>query len=177
MPKAVDHDSRRRKIADAVCRLADKRGFEGVSLRDVAAEADVSMGAVQRCFHTKEDMLRFALQEVGRRALSRARGAEPQVGAPLPQVTGEGVLSHRSEAKVWLAFAAQAAVSPPLAEVLRANYAELHGIFTRLLADRPDPEHAATTLLALADGLTTHVVVGHLSHDQARAVLEAHLAE
>ncbi|MGK5632559.1 TetR family transcriptional regulator, partial [Streptomyces sp. URMC 123] len=48
MPRQIDHEERRRLIADAVCALADRRGLEGVTLRDVAAEAGVSMGAVQR---------------------------------------------------------------------------------------------------------------------------------
>jgi AcrR family transcriptional regulator len=39
MPRQVDHVSRRRLIAEAVCHLADERGLEGVTLRDVAARA------------------------------------------------------------------------------------------------------------------------------------------
>lgn len=170
MPKVVDQDSRRRRIADAVCLLADERGLEGVTLRDVATRADVSMGAVQRCFRTKEEMLRFALAEVGRRVLDRLGGTAASAAEAI-------ALPQRAEAKVWLAFAAQAAVSPPLAEVLRENYRDLHGLFTRLLADRADPAVAARTLLALADGLTAQVLIGHLTPDEAREVLAAHLAD
>ncbi|WP_433266150.1 TetR/AcrR family transcriptional regulator [Actinosynnema sp. CS-041913] len=165
MPKVVDQDSRRRQIADAVCLLADERGLEGVNLRDVAGRAEVSLGAVQRCFRTKDEMLKFALEEVGRRILGR-------VGETASEAALAIALPERAEAKVWLAFVAQAAVSPTLAPVLRANYADLHRMFTRLLGDPLE----ARTVLALADGLTTHVLIGHLTPRQAREVLVARLA-
>ncbi|MER5264360.1 TetR/AcrR family transcriptional regulator [Actinosynnema sp. NPDC002837] len=165
MPKQVEYESRRRQITDAVFLLADERGLEGVTLRDVAARADVSMGAVQRCFRTKDEMLRFALEEVGKRVLGRAGGTAAEAARAV-------ALPERAEARVWLAFVAQAAVSPALAPVLRASYADLEDMFTRLLGDRG----RARTVLALADGLTTHVLIGHLTHDQAREVLDRHLA-
>ncbi|GAB7030554.1 TetR/AcrR family transcriptional regulator [Streptomyces sp. NPDC021749] len=186
MPKQVDHESRRRQIADAVCQLADESGLEGVTLRDVAARADVSMGAVQRCFRTKEEMLVFALGHIGERVSARVAArltASPAQSArtALGHATTEVSLlrdEHRAEARVWLAFVAQAAVTPSLAEIVRSNYARLQMVFTGLVseaADTADPERAARTLLALADGLTTHVLIGHLSPAAALDVLDAHL--
>ncbi|MFC9233755.1 TetR/AcrR family transcriptional regulator [Streptomyces decoyicus] len=186
MPKQVDHGSRRRQIAEAVCQLADESGLEGVTLRDVAARAEVSMGAVQRCFGTKEEMLVFALTDIGERIAARvaarlagspaqsARSALGHAAAEVSLLQEE----HRAEARVWLAFMAQAAVSPALAEILRTNYTGLQTAFARLVADAcdtPDPDRAARTLLALADGLTTHVLVGHLTPTAASDVLDAHL--
>ncbi|MCM3819905.1 TetR/AcrR family transcriptional regulator [Streptomyces sp. DR3-1] len=193
MPKQVDHAERRRLIAGAVCRLADEHGLEGVTLRDVAARAGVSMGAVQRCFRTKEEMLAFTLGQIGERVTGRVRARL----AGSPAQSARTALGHaaeetallraedRAEARVWLAFVAQAAVSPALARTLRADYARLQEAFTGLareaLADAghpapPDPRRAARTLLALADGLTTHVLVGHLTPEEAYEVLHAHLA-
>ncbi|MEU8918117.1 TetR family transcriptional regulator C-terminal domain-containing protein [Streptomyces nigrescens] len=186
MPKQVDHESRRRQIAEAVCQLADESGLEGVTLRDVAARAQVSMGAVQRCFGTKEEMLAFALGHIGERVTARvsarlaaspAQSARTALGHAATEVS---LLQeeHRAEARVWLAFVAQAAVSPPLAGILRTNYAGLQTVFARLIAeasDTTDPDRAARTLLALADGLTTHVLIGHLSPADALDVLDGQL--
>ncbi|MFF9785959.1 TetR/AcrR family transcriptional regulator [Streptomyces nigrescens] len=186
MPKQVDHESRRRQIAEAVCQLADESGLEGVTLRDVAARAQVSMGAVQRCFGTKEEMLVFALGHIGERVTARvsarlaaspAQSARTALGHAATEVS---LLQkeHRAEARVWLAFAAQAAVSPPLAGILRTNYAGLQTVFAQLIAeasDTADPDRAARTLLALADGLTTHVLIGHLSPAEALDVLDGQL--
>ena len=71
MVKQVDHAARRRAIADALWRVVAREGFEGVSLRHVAAEAGVSMGMVQHYFHTKEQMLLFALDSMEERVGAR----------------------------------------------------------------------------------------------------------
>lgn len=175
MPRAVDHDGRRREIAQAVCRLADERGLEGVTVRDVAAQAAVSVGAVQRCFRTKDEMLVFALDHIGAQITDRIR--ERAEGDVLGRAAAEISLlaeEHRAQARVWLAFVAQAAVSPALAGILRASYAQLQEMFARLIGG-PDADAEARRLLALADGLTTHVLVGHLSSAEALATLDRHL--
>ncbi|MEU9607245.1 TetR/AcrR family transcriptional regulator [Streptomyces sp. NPDC048057] len=193
MPRQVDHEGRRRLIAEAVCRLADERGLEGVTLRDVAARARVSMGAVQRCFSTKDEMLAFTLDHVGERIGERVRArvvrapAQSAASALGHAATEVSLLDpvHRAEARVWLAFVAQAAVSPELTRTLRTNYAALEEVFTHLIAEGGadagggadvDAQREARTLLALADGLTAHVLIDHLTHDEALGVLDAHLS-
>ncbi|WP_030714641.1 TetR/AcrR family transcriptional regulator [Streptomyces sp. NRRL F-2580] len=201
MPRQVDHAGRRRLIAEAVCRLADERGLEGVTLRDVAARAQVSMGAVQRCFRTKEEMLVFALGYISERIMERVRARlvrspAQSAGTALGHAATEISLlreEHRAEARVWLAFVAQAAVSEVLARTLQANYATLQEAFTRLIEEvgegagravpldaqrdaQLDAQREARTLLALADGLTTHVLIGHLTSQEAHDVLHAHLS-
>ncbi|WP_328834040.1 TetR family transcriptional regulator C-terminal domain-containing protein [Streptomyces sp. NBC_00252] len=195
MPKQVDYESRRRRIAEAVCLLADEHGPEGVSMRDVAARAQVSLGAVQRCFRSKAEMLLFAVDHVGDRITERVRNrlaASPAQSAAtaLGHAADEIALlreEHRAEARIWLAFVAQAAVSEPLAGPLRTSYAALQNLLARLITEAtesgsadggtapPNPQHEACTLLALADGLTTHVLVGHLPAEQAEEILHAHL--
>ncbi len=192
MPKQVDYESRRRRIAEAVCLLADEQGPEGVSMRDVAARAQVSLGAVQRCFRTKEEMLLFAVGHVGERVTARLRariaaGPAQSAATALGHATDEVALlreEHRAEARIWLAFVAQAAVSASLAEPLRNSYAALQELFVRLIteaaasgsADGPDAVREARTLLALTDGLTGHVLIGHVTAREAEGVLHAHLA-
>ncbi|MFB9584937.1 TetR/AcrR family transcriptional regulator [Streptomyces goshikiensis] len=203
MPRQVDHAERRRRIADAVCELADERGLEGVTLRDVAARAEVSMGAVQRCFRTKEEMLVFALGHIGERIGARVRARlvrspAQSAGTALGHAATEVALlreEHRAEARVWLAFVAQAAVSEVLARTVQANYAALQESFARLIEEARadtgaaagaradagraaplDPRREARALLALADGLTTHVLIGHLTPREAEDVLHTHLA-
>ncbi|MBA0051968.1 TetR family transcriptional regulator [Streptomyces sp. AJS327] len=190
----MDHENRRHLVTEAVFRLAAERGLEAVTLRDVAASAGVSMGAVQRCFRTKEEMLVFALGRLSERVEGRVReriGSSPAQSARsrLGHTLTEVALVHPdqgAEARVWLAFLAQAAVAPSLATVLRRNYAALHTALTRLLhAALPSPtgagelaeaaEREAHALLALADGLTAHVLVGHLDATGAINVLDRYL--
>src|SRR5271170_38995 len=71
MPRRVDREARRRAIAEAIFEVIGNRGLEAVSLRDVAAQAGVSMGSVQHYFSSKEEMLQFALGHMRDRALAR----------------------------------------------------------------------------------------------------------
>ncbi|MFJ3221483.1 TetR/AcrR family transcriptional regulator [Kitasatospora sp. NPDC086801] len=192
MPRQVDHEDRRRRIAEAVCLIAGEDGLEGVTLRDVAARAQVSMGAVQRCFRSKEEMLVSALENIGERITARVRARLLQSPAQsaataLGHAATEIALlreEHRAEARVWLAFVAQAVVSEPLADTLKTNYTALHEAFTQLIREAGesaastaplDPQREARALLALADGLTTHVLIGRLTPQEAQDVLHAHL--
>ncbi|GAA0679913.1 MULTISPECIES: TetR/AcrR family transcriptional regulator [Streptomyces] len=193
MPRQVDYEDRRRRIAEAVCTLIAHSGMEAVSLRDVAAQAGVSMGAVQRCFRTKEDMLLFALEHISRDVSERANRRIAATSTPQAAST---LLSHtlaelalldeasKAQAHVWLAFVAHAPVSEKLAAVLHDTYAKLHGLIawlirygqdTREFPEILDPDREAHTLLAVADGLTVHVLAGHHSPATALATLQRHI--
>lgn len=93
MPKKVDHQQRRAVIANALIRLAATRGLEAVSLRHVAAEADVSPGMVQHYFGTKDEMMLFALEAVHARVRSRLeqRTPEPDLGGAEAEADAYGV--------------------------------------------------------------------------------------
>lgn len=153
--------------------------MDGVTLRDVATHASISMGAVQRCFRTKDEMLLFALNHVGERVTARLRDGIHGPDALTHAATEIALLddTHRTEARVWLAFVARAAVSPLLAETLRHHYDALDIMIERLAtaAGILDARREARTLLALADGLTTHVLVGRLDADTAAELLSSHL--
>jgi AcrR family transcriptional regulator len=175
LSRQTERQQRRRRIAEAVCSLADERGMDGVTLRDVAARADVSMGAVQRCFGTKDEMLLFALDHISEQVTERITKADD-----LTRVATEIALldpAYQHDARVWLAFAARAAVSPPLADVLRRNYELIEVKLERLISALGVTDAPAQTraLLALADGLTTHMLIGYLSHDAATGILQSHL--
>ncbi|KQW03339.1 TetR family transcriptional regulator C-terminal domain-containing protein [Streptomyces sp. Root369] len=193
MPRQVDYEDRRRRIAEAVCTLIARSGMEAVSLRDVAAQASVSMGAVQRCFRTKQDMLLFALEHISQHVSERANQRIAATSTPQAAST---LLSHtlaelalldeesRTQAHVWLAFITHAPASEKLAAVLHDTYAKLHGLIewlirygqdTREILQHLDPDREAHTLLALADGLTVHVLAGHQSPATALATLQRHI--
>ncbi|WP_394617759.1 TetR/AcrR family transcriptional regulator [Lentzea sp. JNUCC 0626] len=72
MPKRVDHEEKRRDLAEALFRIASTRGLQAVTLRAVAAEAGVSMFQIQYYFPTKEEMLRHAWQRITELGAERA---------------------------------------------------------------------------------------------------------
>ncbi|MGA5421103.1 TetR/AcrR family transcriptional regulator [Streptomyces lavendulocolor] len=112
MPKKVDHEARRLEIAEALWRIASTRGLDGVSLRDVAAEADISLGRLQHYFRTKDEMLLFALRHINSLADQRIRERIGALAAGPGAGTGRGTgPSAESEA--------EAGQGPPPRAVLR----------------------------------------------------------
>lgn len=182
MPKVVDHDERRRRIADALLRIAARRGLESVSLRHVADEAGVSAGMVQHYFRTKDEMMTFAFEVVRERVEARVE----DVGtSPSPVALARAILTQllpydrrrRDEARVTLAFMAYAAVHPPIAKRLRDDNARLRSLVAGLIADahpRLDADATAGAMLALMEGLGLHALHGDVTPDGALAIFDAY---
>lgn len=185
MPKKIDHEQRRRVLAEALWRVLAGSGMEAVSLRQVAAEAGVSMGMVQHYFADKEEMVLFALSSMTEQ-VSRRIGESFTELPDDPRQRLRAVLvqmlplddERRLEAQVAVTFLAHAPVVPRIAEYLRSGYAEGHAYLTNQLvaAGIPEPAREASTLFAVVDGLTAHTLAGHHEPAEALAVFDAHLA-
>jgi AcrR family transcriptional regulator len=87
MPKLVDHEQRRRDIARATWRVITREGVRAASVRTVAAEAELSMGALRHYFDDQASLVLFAAQHamerIGERLASRL--AAP-AGSPLEAI-------------------------------------------------------------------------------------------
>lgn len=183
MPRVVDHEERRRHIAEAVFRLVGQRGLDGVGLREVAAEAGVSMGAVQHYFATKQEMLLFALGHMTDRVLARlalALGPEPvsrrdrvtaAVKAMLP-LTQES----REEAAVNIAFFAAALGNRHYQDLLRRGYQRLVAVSIEQaqeaarggeLAPGIDPVLEGSSLFYVVQGLVGPLLIGAITEQEA----------
>lgn len=64
MPKLVDHDERRRSIAAATWRLIAAKGIDAANMRDIAAEAGYTNGALSHYFSGKDEIVRTAFELV-----------------------------------------------------------------------------------------------------------------
>jgi AcrR family transcriptional regulator len=179
MPKRVDPTQRRTLIADALMRVAAERGLEAVSLRHVAAEAGATTGLVQHYFGTKDEMMLFALEVVSGRTEARIGAAVGALGpAPAPRDLVRAMVTQmlpldderRTDGKVALAFFAYAATRPEVAEVQRRGSLGLRDFFATLM-----PPDAATTLLALVEGLGLYLISGTYSAEVGLRVLDDYL--
>ena len=192
MPRQVDREERRRMLAEAVFAVIAERGLAAVSLRDVAAQAGVSMGAVQHWFTTKDEMLRFALDHMRTRVLGRLQDRLGRLADPgrrdLLEAGLEVMLpldeAGRQEACVNVAFVGLATTDPGYADMLRLGYQRLvDGSKAQLraaaaageLAPGVDPDGEAVALYFLAQGLIAPLLVGMLTPAEARAVLHTRL--
>ena len=193
MPKKVDHDARRREIADALLRLATTEGLESVSLRHVAAEAGISMGAVQHYFRSKDEMLAFAMEYQAQRRERRI--AEKLTGADRPPTVREIIRTSmlevlptdeqsRAEWLTGIAFFIRAMTEPRIAAVVAEGGPKLVQFFAEQLdrarrdgelAPGADPHHEAAILWSLVDSQATEIILGGRTPAEAVATVGYYL--
>jgi TetR/AcrR family transcriptional repressor of bet genes len=192
MPKQVDHAARRREIAEAVVRLVTAKGVDAASLRTVAAEASVSMGAVQHYFTTKDEMLLFALEYGNGLLAERIQKTIAEGGAPsqreafrllcmmLLPLDSDG----RAGARLWAAMIARGCVDEPTRRLATEAYANLTAFVTRCLTDLgigrepAEPVNVAGSarrLVCVIEGLRWPVLFGTYTEQEALKVLDAEL--
>lgn len=190
MPKVVDHEERRRELAEAVWRVILRDGLEGVSVRAVAAEAGWSTGALRHYLVTKEELLASAARLLEERVVARlesgTRGLAPReaVWAALCEVLPLDE-ERRTECALWFAFAGRSLVDSRIAEEYRRllfdGVRKLCSAIAREMADLGllvpglDPDTEAARLHALVDGLAVHGLLGRMGEREILAVLDAHL--
>ncbi|HLS91452.1 MAG TPA: TetR/AcrR family transcriptional regulator, partial [Limnochordia bacterium] len=190
-PKIVDHESRRRQLAEATWRVIQRDGLEGVSVRNVAREAGMSVGALRHYFASQSELLAFALNLVGERIKERI--AQMRLGQDLRgdiEAVVEQVLpldeERTLETMVWLAFLGRTLVDDRLAKLAASTHGELAELFRQvvellaghgLLSPDADVEIEARRFHALVDGLALHVMISEPrpSADEVRRIIHYHL--
>ncbi|GAB3831599.1 TetR/AcrR family transcriptional regulator [Dactylosporangium cerinum] len=194
MPKRVDHDLRRRQIGEALLRIASTRGLQAASMRDVAAEAGVSLRLVQYYFHTKTELLLGALGYLGEQLSARVEQSIRALGTPpTPRGVIYGTLSAilptdaegRRLTRTYAAYYALALAEPALGAAHGATYPDLLERFlaghlrTAQQAGQVDADLDTPTvvagLLALTNGLGSSILGGQRDGDAALAILTYHL--
>ncbi|MEU2281591.1 TetR/AcrR family transcriptional regulator [Streptomyces sp. NPDC013178] len=194
MPKRVDHAERRTEIAEALLQVAARRGLHAVGMRDVAAEAGVSLRLVQYYFETKENLLLYGLQHLAERFGSRVTARLRAAGrSPGPRAMIEAMLmaalptdeESRTFHLVYTSYAVlsvtdQALASQPFIKNPDAAESALVELLRQagesgLLQPGADARLEAVSLLAMSAGLGTSILVGQRSPESAAAVLDHHL--
>jgi AcrR family transcriptional regulator len=197
VPKRVDHEERRRQIADALLLTAAARGLHATGMREVAAEAGVSLRLVQYYFGTKEELLLSGMQHLaarfGERAMTRIRRIEEAGSQASPRDVVAAILAEalpadnerRTFAVLNAAYFALALTDPALAvaPLVKNSNAVIDVVAAQVRAaqaagDAPahlDPDAEALSLLAMSHGLGTSVLGGQSSAERAQAVIDYHL--
>jgi AcrR family transcriptional regulator len=191
VPKIVDHEERRRELAEAVWRVILCDGVEGVSVRNVAAEAGWSTGALRHYFGTKEELLASAARLLEGRVVGRLQAKLRDLA---PRQSVRAVLcellpldeERRMEGRIWFAYASRSLVDRRIAEEYAIVFDGVRQLCRAVtddlarvgyLAPGLDPVLEAGRLHATVDGLAVHGLLGRMSEGEMLAVLDAHLDE
>lgn len=74
VPSTDKAERTRQRIVDAALKLFSERGFAATTMRDIAAEAEVSLGLTYRYFARKEDLAVALYEGISRRLRDTAAG-------------------------------------------------------------------------------------------------------
>jgi AcrR family transcriptional regulator len=167
LPKIVDHDAERQRLAAAACRTVARVGLEGATLRSIAEEAGCSTGPLVHYFGDKSQImvhaLRHAARETGLRML-RAHGHE-KGRAALEAIAEEGLpldALRQDEWRVWLAFWGQTVSAPEIVAEQNQRYTAWRRLFQAViertqtdgdLDKSVDAERSSELLVAFIDGI------------------------
>ena len=183
VPKLVDHDVRRREIAQAVWAVIAERGIEGVTLRCVAAEAGVSVGRIQHYHASREELVRDSCRELLKAATQRFEAAGDATPVERLRRLILGRIPTTPEfaigTSIWLAYEAKSVDDPVIAELVQQGHAGGVREATALLSECgvAEPPAAALRLMATAEGLAIRVLVGGLGAGEAAELLDGLIAE
>jgi len=110
MPKIVDHDNRKKAIAEATWQVILEQGMKGATVRNIARKAGLSLGALRHYFSTQEELLIYAMDLVKERVAERVEKIALK-NLPPKEVVLQMLLeivptneTTRAEMEVWLEF-------------------------------------------------------------------------
>ncbi|WP_071395027.1 TetR/AcrR family transcriptional regulator [Bacillus tuaregi] len=192
MPKMVNHEEKKKLIAEAAWNIIKKVGIEKASIRRVAVEAGMSAGALRHYFSTQDEMLLFImnyyLEEGKRRSQDKDWSENPlqaveEVLLELVPIDEE----KKIETSVWWIFALRSLTSDTLKEkkeeMTNGTYQLAHSMIELLvlkgiLSDSVDVEVETYRLSALLEGLSIHALLRSdiYSAEKVKEVIHYHLA-
>lgn len=187
----MDLTPRQVQFASIGLDLIAREGMASVTFRSIAAEAGMSLGAVQKAFPTKELLLQAMFQRM------RDAAVAPVLGEP-GRPTLVGWLTNLSLQILPLdeprraahlqgqAFGERAAFDPALAQALAASDAEIVGLVASLIgrgitegevAPGTDPQLAAQTWLVLVQGMANLLTYAPQPEEHVRTLIETALSK
>jgi AcrR family transcriptional regulator len=187
VPRAVNVDERRGELAAAAARVIATHGLMGATMREVAAEAGLTTGALTHYFADKRDLLRFTLEVSLEQRRERAPAA---VGEPADRVLAalERGLPVDDDTRlhwvVTMAFCSQAAGDDELAALQRDAYRDFRSRIAAIVrpatgAGGAAADALAERLIAALDGIAVQALFDAASWppDKQRRVLASTVAD
>jgi len=189
MPKIVDHDLRKRQIAEASWRVILEQGMEGATVRNIAKEAGLSLGALRHYFSTQDELLEFAMNLVIKRVTERINKIALNELPPkekILQILLEIIPTDSekmAEMEVWFAFVAYARHKKDAFDAKHDGiYDGLRNLIhyldqAKLLKKNLNTELEVERLYSLVDGTAMHALLDptRLDKDRIHKLLVYHL--
>lgn len=190
MPKIVDHDNRKKAIAEATWQVILEQGMKGATVRNIARKAGLSLGALRYYFSTQEELLIYAMDLVKERVSERVEKIALKNLPPKEMVlqmlleivpTNE---TTRAEMEVWLEFVLffrnkgnRESQNDGILEGIQKLLDSLDR--AQFLKKEIDKDLETERLCALIDGLAIHTILNpeRLTKERIISILAHHIDE
>lgn len=191
MPKIVNHEQKRKMIADAAWNIIKEEGIEKASIRRVATKAGMSSGALRHYFSTQDEMLLFImnyyLEKGEERSLNKDWSENPlqaveEILLELVPIDEE----KKVETSVWFILALRSLTSDKLKEkkdeMTNGTYELANSLIEMLVAqgrlsNSPHVELEKSRLSTLIEGLSIHALLRPdvYSPEKVRELIRYHI--
>jgi len=193
MPKIVDHEKRKIKIAEATWKVIVDEGIENATVRKIAQACGLSVGALRHYFSSQTELLHFSMGLVSERVIERLKRRKISKDQISLEFLMEGVSEvlpineeRKREMEVWLAFSAKVLVDTKLRELSNKVYKDMHQGFENvvqalkllnIIKDELDLDLEVNRLHAIVDGMAIHHLLNpeQFTHDKMIETLKYHL--
>ncbi|MFN2744148.1 TetR/AcrR family transcriptional regulator [Bacillus sp. z60-18] len=171
MPKIVDHEKQKEKIAEAVWNVIHSEGLEQCTVRKIAKEAGLSAGSLRHYFPNQSELLIYSMKLVTNRVKVRIENMR-FTGTPVECVK-QLLLQllpideeRKLEMEAWLSFTVKSLSDPALRPLTKEMNEEIYSA-CRLAVDTInrsgemsgiDVSWETERLYALVDGLALHTL-------------------
>lgn len=179
MPKLIDHEARKKIVAEAVWKLLNERGVGAITVRNVAAEAGISMGSLRHSFDNRVELLTYALDLIGQETEASMQAVSVKGQDVLNTVK---VLEHflpitpRSQAisRITLGMVSELRPIPGIKDISMAGLERIRSYFYDMLVHLDDAGQIKTgtnlrvqanKLTMLSYGLSTKAIIGGKGSD------------
>lgn len=193
MPKIINHENQKEKIAAAAHRIIRKDGMENATVRNIAKEAGLSMGAMRYYFSSQQQLYIFCMESIIKRYENRILGLKyPPSDPPLDHI--KRILyqllpldeERLLDTEVWLAFKAKALSYSELQPLSKKMYDDSRILISKVLdlmiefgITKPNLniQIEIDRLNALVDGLSLHCITdpNYMTHKMVDLILTNHL--
>lgn len=179
---------RKQAILDAAWPLFTARGYQSVTVADVAAAAGMSPSAVLYYFHSKNDIFIATLDLCAQQAAAR-RAQLGDIADPaerllrFAEVQLDGSPEARREWTTWAQFWASAPAFADAQQATAAAYSRWQAGLRDIVEDGlaagrftpSTPEQMVDAITAIIDGFGVRMLSGVLTAEQARDAVSAYL--
>ena len=137
MPKIIDHANRKEKIAEATYRIICKNGLENATVRNIAKEAGLSMGAMRYYFINQGQLYIYCMELINKRFGERIYSLEyPEADPPLDHI--KRILGQllpldeerKLEMEVWMSFNVKSLSDAELQPISNRMYEDIYKIIS-----------------------------------------------